>query len=393
MPEGPEPPQFATAEEIREFVERYGRPYDPETDDYDRAAFVSDIKEGKNDPIYNAHSYHTKVPPRAIIPYILHYTQPGDIVLDPFCGSGMTGVAAMICADPPQDILELYPDLKDRVGPRRAILNDLSPAACHIAYNYCTPVDVDALKAEFERIMAAVKDEFDWLYGTEHYEPAVGIYDPENPEVAARLKNQVAGELSQTAKMLREAIGEHWYPTHTLDMGREMMRHGMGKQGLADVSGFWTARNRRAMAAIWATIAQTENSRIAGALRFAFTAITFRVSRRRIVYCPKDGGWASTVISGTLYIPPLNAEANVWESFAKKLDDVLELARSHHPKARTAVHLGDAANLSAIAAPAWARTTWCSSPAITASSNCPQRRESNSGPPKPIREKSNWRKR
>ena len=26
--------------------------------------------------------------------YILHYTQPGDIVFDGFCGTGMTGVAA-----------------------------------------------------------------------------------------------------------------------------------------------------------------------------------------------------------------------------------------------------------------------------------------------------------
>ena len=74
-------------------------------------------------------------------------------------------------------------------GARRAILNDLSPAACHIAYNYCTPVDVEALKAEFERIKAAVKEEFDWLYGTEHYEPAVGLYELTKPEVASRLKN------------------------------------------------------------------------------------------------------------------------------------------------------------------------------------------------------------
>ena len=63
-------------------------PYDPATDDYERPPFAADIKEGKNDPIYNAHSYHTKVPPRSIIPYILHYTQPGDLVLDLFCGSG-----------------------------------------------------------------------------------------------------------------------------------------------------------------------------------------------------------------------------------------------------------------------------------------------------------------
>ena len=33
---------------------------------------------------------------------------------------------------------------------RSAILNDLSPAAVHIARNYCTPVDVDALRAEFD---------------------------------------------------------------------------------------------------------------------------------------------------------------------------------------------------------------------------------------------------
>ena len=36
------------------------------------------IKAGKNTAIYNAHSYHTKVPPQGIVPYIQHYTEPGD---------------------------------------------------------------------------------------------------------------------------------------------------------------------------------------------------------------------------------------------------------------------------------------------------------------------------
>lgn len=58
------------------------------------APYASDVSEGKNNPIYNAHSYHTKVPHPAIMRYILHYTQPGDIVLDGFAGTGMTGVAA-----------------------------------------------------------------------------------------------------------------------------------------------------------------------------------------------------------------------------------------------------------------------------------------------------------
>ncbi len=177
------------AEALAAFLARHVKPYDPATDDYERPPFAADIKEGKNDPIYNAHSYHTKVPPRSIIPYILHYTRPGDVILDPFCGSGMTGVAAQMCADPPADILEQSPELRDRVGPRVCILNDLSPAACHIAYNYNTPVDVDTLRCEFERIKAAVKSEFDWLYGTEHYEPAVGLYAQSNPDVASRLMN------------------------------------------------------------------------------------------------------------------------------------------------------------------------------------------------------------
>lgn len=182
------------AQALADFLTRHAKAYDAATDDYERPAFAADIKEGKNDPIYNAHSYHTKVPPRSIIPYILHYTQPGDLVLDLFCGSGMTGVAAQMCANPPADILESFPELKERVGPRACILNDLSPAACHIAYNYNTPVDVEALKREFERIKAAVQDEFNWLYGTEHYEPAVDVYDVSNPDVASRLKNPPGGK-------------------------------------------------------------------------------------------------------------------------------------------------------------------------------------------------------
>ena len=66
---------------------------------YHREPYASDVSEGKNDPIYNAHSYHTKVPHKAVMRYILHYTDPGDIVLDGFCGTGMTGVAAQLCGD------------------------------------------------------------------------------------------------------------------------------------------------------------------------------------------------------------------------------------------------------------------------------------------------------
>src|SRR6266566_2355529 len=87
---------------IGDFFKYYGKPFDPDIP-YRREPFAADVSEGKNDPIYNAHSYHTKVPYKAIMRYILHYTNPGDIVFDGFCGTGMTGVAAQLCGSPDPD--------------------------------------------------------------------------------------------------------------------------------------------------------------------------------------------------------------------------------------------------------------------------------------------------
>jgi hypothetical protein len=83
---------------IGDFIKHYGQPYDPK-EKYHREPFAADVEEGKSHPIYNAHTYHTKVPHQAVMRYILHYTEPGDVVLDGFCGTGMTGLAASLCGD------------------------------------------------------------------------------------------------------------------------------------------------------------------------------------------------------------------------------------------------------------------------------------------------------
>jgi len=171
---------------VADFIRHYGRPYDPVTDDYRREPFAADVSEGKNDPIYNAHSYHTKVPHKAIMRYILHYTEPGDVVFDGFCGTGMTGVAAQLCGDrgaveslgyrveADGTVYAPEPDENGRtvwmpfskLGARRVVLNDLSPAATFIAYNYNTPVDVAAFEKEAGRILQEVEEECGWMYAT-----------------------------------------------------------------------------------------------------------------------------------------------------------------------------------------------------------------------------------
>jgi hypothetical protein len=126
---------------IDDFISVYGKTYDEKKDNYSREPFAADISEGKNDAIYNAHTYHTKVPHKAIMRYILHYTDPGDIVFDGFCGTGMTGVAAQACGKPEIEFINIVqrdmPDVK--WGVRKAILGDICPAATFISYNYNSP--------------------------------------------------------------------------------------------------------------------------------------------------------------------------------------------------------------------------------------------------------------
>lgn len=155
---------------IEDFVKEHGKPYDEATDDYHREPFAADVSEGKNDPIYNLHSYHTKVPHKAIMRYILHYTDPGDIVFDGFCGTGMTGVAAWMCENPdPKFKLQLEKEMPGiKWGTRNAILNDLSPAATFIAYNYNTPVDIVEFEKEAKRILKECEKECGWMYETRH---------------------------------------------------------------------------------------------------------------------------------------------------------------------------------------------------------------------------------
>jgi hypothetical protein len=120
---------------IEECVKRYGKPYDPATDNYRREPFAADVSEGKHDPIYKAHTYHTKVPPKAIKKYIEHYSDDGDVILDPFAGSGMTGVAG-------------------RLSSRRIVIqNDLAPAATHIAAGYAIPWNMVAFRKRAEEII------------------------------------------------------------------------------------------------------------------------------------------------------------------------------------------------------------------------------------------------
>lgn len=134
---------------LRAFVEAHIKesPYDPDTDDYDVPAFDKSIETTKATAIYNMHTYWSKKPHDAIRQYIRHYTKPGDLVLDPFSGSGGTALAALIEG-------------------RKAIAIDRSPAATFIGKSYCTPVDVDDFMKALNTVKTLVSPYFDNLYNS-----------------------------------------------------------------------------------------------------------------------------------------------------------------------------------------------------------------------------------
>ena len=127
--------------------------------------YASDVSEGKNNPIYMAHAYHTKCPHPAIMRYILHYTQPGDIVFDGFAGTGMTGVAANLCGSKVD--VEALKEKDVEVGVRHGICSDLSPVATLIAASYNLKFDAKDFEKKANAILDQVEQELGWMYETE----------------------------------------------------------------------------------------------------------------------------------------------------------------------------------------------------------------------------------
>jgi len=354
-------------------------PYHSQTDVYDPPAFCKPIKTTKATSVYRMHTYWSKKPHDAIRQYITHYTRPGDLVLDPFCGSGGTALAALIEG-------------------RKAIAIDRSPAAAFITKNHCIPVNADAFIAAFAALEEKMAAETEWLYGTvcdrcggramiaytiwsrvftcsrclketpladcpdaqgmtqkgrlkriracphclKHniieamctrgpktaLIPVMTAYhclDGCRPAQAKRRYNDEISEKRACFKKYDLALLEkiesrpipHWYPRIPMIHGTETgVGRRLAQNGICHVDDFFTKRNLWALAGLLNGINTSDHHR--DALLFAFTSILLKGSR--MMAQSRDG--AGRITKGTFHIPHILHDINVWRYMKNAVKDI-----------------------------------------------------------------------
>ena len=132
---------------------------------------LADIYRGalpsrRTGPLYAAFPYPTKIDPEAIALYIATHTRPGATVFDGFAGSGTTGLAALLCQDPPPS-LRLEAErrgLAAQWGPRDAVLYELSSLGAFVARTLNDPPDPTLFHKAATDILRAADADFGWLY-------------------------------------------------------------------------------------------------------------------------------------------------------------------------------------------------------------------------------------
>jgi 16S rRNA G966 N2-methylase RsmD len=315
------------------------------------------ITAPRTDAIYNCHAYLTKVPVAAIRPFIETFTAPGDTVVDFFAGSGMTGLAALSAG-------------------RRAVLSDISVLGQHIATGYLAEVSPSALRKAADAAMKKARAALGELYKTKRASddavaeltrtvwsftyicPACAkemvYYEHISPSGAPpkacpacggpfarrtwKRGEDVPVEVVVTGKdgkltpqpvcdfdrrMIVAAAKDRRQkdvPSLSITDDREMYsRSGLGKAGMTETARFFSPRNAIALLELWKAVNSTADEDVRRKLRFAFTAILPRASRRY--------QWSAqrplNAQNQTYYIAPVYYEWNVFELFDRKVEAAL----------------------------------------------------------------------
>ncbi len=268
--------------------------------------------------MYLIHKYWARKPHNVVSEYIQHYTKEGDIVLDPFCGSGPTPIEAI------------------KLG-RKGVGIDLDPVATFITRMTAIPADISKIKSAFEEIKKNCKDEIEELYKTkcrkcknkgivlatiwsrEKTEPLELRYYCNN--CGKRDANKPDDDDLRLLKKVEKMEIPYWYPTQRLAYNGEDFQEGTHTQDINSVDKLFTRRNLTSLSIIFNQIEKISDNKIQDILKFAFTSMSHLASRMCPVANPGGKGHWSKFSATSFwsqhryYLPIISMESNVWVLF------------------------------------------------------------------------------
>ena len=116
--------------------------------------------------LYGAFPYPTKISPEAIALFIAAHTAPGDTVFDGFAGSGTTGLAALLCGNPPYQLRAEAKrlGLNVRWGIRNAVLYELGALGAFVGRILTNPPEPLSFHRAAEEILLDAESVDGWIY-------------------------------------------------------------------------------------------------------------------------------------------------------------------------------------------------------------------------------------
>lgn len=301
-------------------------------------------------PMFLMHKYWARKPHNVVREYVEAYSKPGEIVLDPFVGSGVTAIEAM------------------RSG-RKAVAIDLSPVAIFVTRNTLMPMNLAKYAQVFSDIEEKVSDTINGFYKTKctkcgEVVPIICThFDNSTPikimyECACGTKKNKPKKMSKIpdpddlalVDQMNNAKIPYWYPTTRLFYdGSPFMK----KEKCDSIPDLFTRRNLLALALLYSEIEKIPNKAIREFMLFTFTSMVHLASKMTPVRPTREYSsfWGA---AHSYWVPPLNMESNVWmlfESAAKGRQGVLKGKKDsnatigHCAEARTFTDLHTDANM------------------------------------------------
>jgi SAM-dependent methyltransferase len=266
------------------------------------------------------HRYFARRPWNVFHELVAYYTTPGEIVLDPFCGGGVTVVESL------------------KLG-RKAIGVDTNPLATYVTEMECKPLNLQSLRQAFLAVSNKVELEISHLYRTKCARcksEAVADWiewDEANGRMIRLkyrcLKCGTGGEksptqhdrrlASQVTRNFAQFVSQRklWYPKTRIPRGDKT--NSLLSKNIKFFHELFTKRNILALSILLYEISRVEDRECRDFLMFAFSSSLKWASRQSHLRGEIVEGWAMHAY----WVYPKSLEINVWNTFQRRAQAIL----------------------------------------------------------------------